>query len=291
MIQAKLKVLTGEGSWTLKQRDELLGLCQRFGLQQSHSSLIVSLYKLQRMMVAEGMKGDEPLIPIIIHESLKRQVSQQDIESVPLSFEVIEPDFRKSFAIGIALISADLCRNVESASSMILQFSISEEDALEKLRSIPSIFKSEQWAIRLRPFLSPANQRHIEDQLLGLSNTIEPTQRLMSAYSAYLKLAFDQGIMPSEIASKPRMGKLTKFVVSHLLCADRMVYKANEALLRMMNGWIRQNILSLDQVARPFQAADRVKHLCPDLLHDPRNFPESWKKTLLVNSQDTSPSR
>lgn len=291
MRQAKLNVLAAEESWTLKKHDELLDHCQRFGLAQNHRALIISLYKLQRMMELEEMTGDEPLIPIIIHESLKRQTTQKDIESAALHFDVIDPAFRKTFAIGISLISADLCRNTESASSMILQLYVSEEDALKKIREMPAIFKSEQWAIRLRPFLSPENQRSIEDQLVGLipSQGKEPGQRLLSSFSSYLKLAYDQNLMPGQITCKPHMAELAKVAVKHLLCADRMVYQANELLLRMLNGWIKKNILSLDEVTLPFRAADRVKHLCPDLLNDPRNFPPTWRKTLLVG-QDFSPS-
>ncbi|MBD8088587.1 hypothetical protein IFT48_01085 [Pseudomonas fluorescens] len=292
MRQANLNALATQGGWTLKKRDELMGLCQQFGQQQRHSSLTASLYKLQRIMVLEGMTGHEPLIPIIIHESLKNKVSQQQVEQCAGTFEVIDPDFRQTFAIGVSLISAHLCRDLECANSTILQFYVSEEQALEKLLELPQIFRGEQWAIRLRPFLSPDNQRMIEDRIIGLSPSLgtEPGQRLFSSLTAYLKLAFDQDVMPSEITAKPRMGLVAKTVVSYLLCADRMVYKANEGLLRMLSGWIRDNILSLDEVSHPFAAADRVKQLCPRLLHDPRNFPESWKKTLLVSS-DNSISR
>lgn len=288
MRNANLNVLAAEDiGWTLKRKSELLGECQRFGLQQSHSSLTATLYKLQRKMALDGMLGHEPLIPIIIHEALKRQVSQQDIENATLSFDVIDPAFRQTFAIGISLISADLCRNLEPASSTILQFYVREEQALNKLLELPDIFQSEQWAIRLRPFLSKATQQTLEARLCRLvpQDGEEPSQRLMSSFGAYIKLAFDQSIMPTEVINKPHMAAVAKSLVSHLLCAERMVYQANEGLLRMLSGWIRQNILLLDAVAKPFQAAERVKQLCPGLLHDPRHFPESWKKSLLVDTK------
>ena len=288
MRQASLNALATQGSWTLKRKDTLISACQQFSQQQSHSSIMPSLYKLQRMMILDGMKGDEPLIPIIIHESLKNQISQQNIEDFTRHFEIIDPQFRQTFAIGVSLISADRCRNIESSNSTILQFCVSEEDALTKLLELPQVFRGEQWAIRLRPFLSPENQRLIEEHLtiIAPSKGQAPTQRLFNSLTNYLKLSFDQGIMPSQVTAKPWMSSIAKSVVSHLLVQQRMEYQANEPLMRMLNGWIRQNILSLDEVSKPFLAAERVKLLCPGLLHDPRNFPESWKKTLLVNSDD-----
>lgn len=288
MRQASLNALAAQESWTLKRRDELIDICQQFSQQQSHSSLTPSLYKLKRMMSLEGMRGDEPVIPIIIYESLKRQASQQEIERCAEHFHIIDPEFRETFAIGISLISADLCRNLEQASSTILHFHVTEAQAMGKLLELPEVFRGEQWAIRLRPFLSPDNQIAIESRLEGLhpSEWSEPSQRLLSSFAYYLKLSFDQGIMPSQVSAKPGMSRITKTLVTHLLDSDQMIYKANQPLVRMLNGWIRQNILSLGQTKHPFQAADRVRHLCPGLLNDPRNFPESWKKTLLVNSDD-----
>lgn len=283
-----MNALATQGSWTLKHKTAMLGVCQEFSQAQSHSAITPSLYKLQRMMMLEGMEGDEPQIPIIIHESLRRQVSQKSIEECAESFQIIDPKFRQAFAIGVALISADLCRNIETASSTILQFYVSEEEAMEKLLALPDVFRGEQWAIRLRPFLSPNHQRIIEERLTILAPSAgqAPTQRLFNSLSQYLKLSFDQGIMPSQVTAKPWMSSIAKSVVSHLLCEERMEYQANAPLMRMLNGWIRQNILSLDAVPNPFRAAEHVKQLCPGLLHDPRNFPESWKKTLLVNTRD-----
>lgn len=284
MILSAPKIsLPTHNHWTLKDRDELFLFCQRLG-RERHG--FQPLYALQRELAEDQWNGKESLFPLIVHECFAAKFTHKDVDAAINHFDLIEPRFRHGFAIGLALCSADLGRNSEMFNDTILRLGITEEDAVVSLLQIPALFRGEQYAIRLRPMLTPKIRDILENGIVQMGGeTLQgaPTQRFMSSLHSYANLCFDQGKSVAEVLScSPLEGPALR-AIRHLLAAERMTFQANMPMLRMMSGWIRSHIKDLEPVASPFLAIERLKTIAPSLVGKVRELPDSWRKLLLVD--------
>ncbi|AYG48292.1 hypothetical protein DV532_28940 (plasmid) [Pseudomonas sp. Leaf58] len=269
--------------WTLKDRDELFLFCQRLGRERQGFQ---PLYALQRELSEDQWIGKEDLFPIIVHECFSSKFSSKDVDSAVNHIDIIDPRFRDGFAIGLALCSADLGRNSEMFNDTILRLGITEEEAVQSLLRMPKLFRGEQYAIRLRPMLTPRICQLLETNILitaGETQGAAPTQRFMSSLYAYMTLCFDQGKSVAEVLNLSPLKPAALNAVKHLLIAERMTFQANIPMLRMLSGWIRGHIKDLEPLTSPFLAIERLKTIAPSMVSKVRELPESWRKLLLVN--------
>jgi hypothetical protein len=284
MFLSKPKIsLPKHNHWTLKDRDELFLFCQDLGRTRQGFQ---PLFALQRELSEDQWEGKEDLFPIIVHECFSAKFGYPDIEVAVDHIDLIEPRYRQGFAIGLALCSADLGRNSEMFNDTILRLGLTEEDAVTALLRMPPLFRGEQYAIRLRPMLTPRIKHLIETsivQMAGEGPQGAPTQRFMSSLHAYLSLCADQGKTPGEVLNLSPLEQPALKAIRHLLTSERMTFQANAPMLKMVSGWIRDHMKDLEPVSSPFLAIERLKSIAPSLVGRVRELPESWRKLLLVD--------
>lgn len=276
--------------WTLKDRDELFLFCQRFSQRRQGFS---ALYDLQIELRNDQWRGKESLIPIIVHECFSRTFSPRDVETAISRIDMIDTNLRDGFAIGLALCHADQRKDKEVYNDAILRLGMTELEAVKKLTQLPDLFRGEQYAIRLRPLLTPEIKDIIESHIVGsLAATEVPTQRFMSSLIAYLNLGYDQDQMPSEMISSKWLKKPALNAVQYLLTADRIHFQANAMLLKMLGGWLRSNLQQFDPGTSPFLAVERLKIVYPAYQSGIKELPSAWRKLLVIeNTQEhTAPA-